>query len=158
MKQPTLFFRSFLLLFILIGCLKINANSQESPLLKVRVSVAPEIKGSFQKDGRLFLRLNRQRDSEPRTNAETTIAITPKNWDGTKPFVFDTSNKSIFASGFDKLSGSKPEKFYCQVFYKQDLFDCNENAAANQYSKVDSFILAKEVNIHYHSTCCGYQT
>ncbi len=148
MKQPTLFFRSFLLLFILIGCLKINANSQESPLLKVRVSVAPEIKGSFQKDGRLFLRLNRQRDSEPRTNAETTIAITPKNWDGTKPFVFDTSNKSIFASGFDKLSGSKPEKFYCQVFYKQDLFDCNENAAANQYSKVDSFILAKEVNIN----------
>ena len=123
-------------------------QSQESPLMKINISVAPEMKGSFQKDGRLILRLNRQRGSEPRNNAEITIAITPQNWDGVKPFVFDTKNKSILASGLDKLSGSKPEKFYCQMFYKQDLFDCNENAAANLYSKVDSFILAKEVNIN----------
>jgi hypothetical protein len=138
------------LLFFLIDFFNAEcfAQEQELPLMKIKISVAPEVKDAFQKDGRILLHLNRQREKEPRNGAEITIGITPQNWDGSQPFVFESNNKDLLSSGMDKLTGKNQEKFYYQVVYKQNIDDGNENVAGNLYSKVDSLILAKEVGLN----------
>ena len=146
MAQLKILFQLFL--FISFFTLTIESHSQESNFLKVKVSVAPEMKSSFQKGGIVYLRINRQPGREPRNSTEVSIGVINTNWDGNHPFVFTSDQKNLIPKGSELLSGSKKEKFYCQIFYKQDRDDCNESYAENLYSKVDSFILAKEVNIN----------
>ena len=148
MKQLTSIHRFiFLVLLVLVSILG-NAQGQESTLLKVKISVAPEMKGAFKKDGRILLHLNRQREKEPRNGADVTLGITPQNWDGSQPFVFESNKKDLLSSGMEKLSGENQEKFYFQVVYKQNIDDGNENVAGNLYSKVDSVIMIKEVSLN----------
>jgi hypothetical protein len=149
MKHPNYLLKSFLFFVLALFNLEVYGQHKESPLLKVKISVATEIKGSFQKDGRILLHLNRQREKEPRNGAEITLGITPQNWDGSQPFVFESNNKDLLSSGMDKLSGKNQEKFFYQVVYKQNIDDGNENVAGNLYSKVDSLILAKEVGLNH---------
>ena len=116
--------------FLLICCLSffsITVWAQKAPSLQVQIAVSPELQQSFQKGGRLLLHVTTQREKEPRSKSEITIGLTAMNWNPTQPFIIDTKNKNLLSTGLEKLSGQHSEKYYCQVVYKQNKDDGNEN-------------------------------
>ncbi|NQU54804.1 MAG: hypothetical protein HQ522_19965 [Bacteroidetes bacterium] len=121
--------------------------AQEIPFIKATISVSPEMKQSFQEGGRLLLHLKWQSDREPRNRAEITIGVTPENWDPTQSFILDTRNKDVLTSGLDKLSEQVSGKYYCQVVYKQNIDDGNENVPGNLISEGDSLVINSGSNI-----------
>ena len=136
--------------FLLISCLSffsITVWAQKAPSLQVQIAVSPEMQQSFQKGGRLLLHVTTQGEKEPRSKSEITIGVTPMNWNPTQPFLIDTKNKNLLSNGLEKLSEQHSEKYYCQVVYKQNRDDGNENVAGNCYSQVDSFNLSKDVKL-----------
>lgn len=137
-------FGSFLIVFLLFSGV---LSAHELPFIKVKISVSPEIKNSFVKDGRLILRLTKARGKEPRKGAEITIGATALNWDAKTPFVFTTKDKNVLISGsFDEKN--KNEMCYFQVVYKQNMDDGQENVPGNLYSEVDSIVLSPNVQIN----------
>ena len=128
-------------LFLAFCAVSILATAQESPVLKARIMVSPEIKQSFVKGGRLILYLTRQHGNEPRRSPEIIMGGTPQNWDATTTFVIDTKDQCMISSGYKKEDFQASDKFYGQVVYKQNIDDGQENVPGNLYSTVDSLVL-----------------
>ncbi len=140
-----------LLIFCCVVFFLLNGNdltAQVLPALKAKISVSPEMRNSFLKNGRLILRLTKNRGKEPRNGAEITIGATAQNWNPNVPFIIDTKDKKVLATGLDNSSFHSSEKYYCQVIYKQNIDDGQENVPGNLYSNVDSTVLSPNVQIN----------
>ncbi len=121
-------------------------TAQNIPHIKAKISVSPEMKSSFIKDGRLILRLTKIRGKEPRKGAELTIGVTALNWDGKQPFQFTSEGENVLVLGnFDEKN--KSEMCYFQLIYKQNTDDGQENIAGNLFSKVDSVKISSSMNL-----------
>jgi len=136
-------------LFLIAGLclLSFITWAQKIPSLQAKINITPEMQQSFQKGGRLLLHLTKQREKDPRSKSEITIGVTPFGWNPTQPFVLDTKSKNVLSKELDDLSGHLSEKYYCQVVYKQNKNDGNENVEGNLYSQVDSFNLSNEIKL-----------
>lgn len=133
------------LLLILIFVLPNRINAQEIPFIKAEISVAPQLKQSFQKGGRLLLHLTKRQEREPRSRSEITIGVTPVGWNTSQSFIIDTKHKDVLVNGF--LNLSTQEKYYYQAVYKQNMNDGNENVVGNLYSEIDSLVINHDINI-----------
>lgn len=128
----------------LIGMIQWQVFAQNNLGFKIPVSVSTQMQSNFKTGGRLLLHLTVQAEKEPRSKSELTIGITPKDWNGQKPFVINTKDQQVLVNGFDKFKLNEPVKWYCQVVYKQNEDDGNENVAGNFYSQVDSFLATEK--------------
>ncbi len=124
------------------------SKAQDSPCLKAEISVSPELKQSFQTSGRLILHLTKKTGKEPRNGSEITIGKTTLNWNPDKPLVININDKDVKSVGLEKLSSNSSDRYYCQVVYKQNINDGQENVPGNLYSKVDSTILSPNIKIN----------
>lgn len=133
----------FCIIFILWSCIAI---ANDTPSVNAKISVSPEMKSAFVKDGRLILRLTKARGKEPRKGAELTIGVTALNWDAKSPFQFSSKDKNVLVSGnFDEKNES--EMCYFQLIYKQNTDDGQENVPGNLFSKVDSVQISANMNL-----------
>lgn len=124
--------------------------AQDFPALKAEISVAPEIKSSFLKGGRLILYLSRRRDREPRFGAEIILGVTPKTWDGATSFELDSSDPAVISSGYSQGKFVDDQQFYAQILYKQNIDDGQENVSGNLYSNIDSVILKPVTRLQFN--------
>lgn len=115
--------------------------AQKTVQVKVSVSVSKEMRPYFIKGGRLLLHIIKQNSKEPKNKLETTIGITPIDWDGSRDFVIDTKSKDVLINGMEKTKGEPNDKLYCKVVYKQNIDDGNENVIGNLVSNEDSMTL-----------------
>lgn len=122
----------------LFFCLFAVASAQQAPVLKVKISVSPDMKTSFIKGGRIILYLTRQVHKEPRNGFDIVVGVTPGNWDSSTNFILDLQNKEVISAGPVSEFLSSPDQFYYQVLYKQNPDDGQENVPGNIISKVDS--------------------
>ncbi|MDE3253085.1 MAG: hypothetical protein KGO92_09795, partial [Bacteroidota bacterium] len=129
---------SFLLLLLFAEA----GFAQKTVQVKVTISVSKEMYPHFIKGGRLLLHIIKPNSSEPRNKLETTIGITPDDWDGSRDFVIDTKSKVVLINGLEKTKGGPNDKLYCKVVYKQNRDDGNENAAGNLISEEDSMTVS----------------
>jgi hypothetical protein len=136
-----------LLLISCFCCCSITVWAQTTPSLQATIAVSPEMQSSFQQGGRLLLHLTTQRIKEPRNKSDITVGTTPLNWDPTKTIFIDTKSINVLSNELEQLSGHSAEKYYCQVVYKQNIDDGNENVTGNLYSQVDSFNLSQLVKL-----------
>ncbi|HWS01286.1 MAG TPA: hypothetical protein VN249_11755, partial [Prolixibacteraceae bacterium] len=120
-----------LLLFVASALL---AHGQENPMWRAQISVAPQLQKSFVKGGRLLFYFSGQNQKEPRQSSVFKAGFTPGQWDGTGAFTLDGAENGCLTSGTFPATG----KVYCQVVYKQNKDDAQENVAGNWYSNVDS--------------------
>ncbi len=131
MKYQLTFF--LLLLFFTSSLL---SNGQDVQQWQINITVVPELQKSFTKGGRLLLHFSKQIQKEPRQGSDFTVGITPQNWDGSSTFELNATDKGILSSGALPSAG----KIYCQVVYKHNLDDAQENAPGNWYSNIDSLL------------------
>ena len=110
------------------------AHAQETKSWQAKISVAPELQKSFNKGGRLLIRFSGQNKKEPRQSSDFTVGYTPQSWDGKSTFTLVSSEKGILSSG----AMPSVDKVYCQVGYKHNIDDAQENAPGNWYSNIDS--------------------
>jgi hypothetical protein len=133
--------RKYLMLVgCLIGMIQWQVFAQNKLDFKIPVSVSTQMQSNFKTGGRLLVHLTIQAEKEPRSKSELTIGVTPKDWNGQKTFVINTKDQEVLINGFEKFKREEPVKWYCQVVYKQNEDDGNENVAGNLYSQVDSFL------------------
>lgn len=125
---------SFLLFLFFI--LSIHLQAQEKAAWKAKVTVAPELLPSMNKGGRMLLRFSSQYHGEARMSGSMTVGFTSPEWDGTTVFTLESSEKGILSSGSWPSGG----KVYCQLVYKNNMDDAQENVPGNWYSNVDSLI------------------
>jgi len=140
-----------LIMFFCILFFFLNGNrltAQEIPALKAKISVSPEMRNSFLKNGRLILRLTKNRGKEPRNGAEITLGATAQNWNPNAPFIIDTKDNNVIISGLEKGSVLPSGMYYYQVVYKQNVDDGQENVPGNLYSNVDSTVLSPNALIN----------
>ena len=137
--------KSLLLLQLLLVGFINNTIAQNDLSFKISVSVSPQMKEQFLKGGRLLFHLTSATDKDPRNKSEVTVGVTPSDWDGLNSFVIDSKKKNVLVNGADKLKNHFSEKYFCQVVYKQNTTDGNENVEGNLYSNVDSFALTSVV-------------
>jgi len=133
----------FIIQLILIGFIN-AAIAQTAVSFKFSVIVSPQMKQQFVKGGRLLLHLTTTNDKEPRSSSQVTIGVTPTDWDGANRFTIDSKKKNVLINGADKLKNHLGEKYFCQVVYKQNITDGNENVEGNFYSNIDSFTLTNK--------------
>lgn len=136
------------LLYLFLLCTAIHIKAQEDISWKVNVSVAPEIKQSFLKGGRLILHVTKQTEREPRLRSEIAFGVTPQYWNINLPFVLDAKDKDVLHMGLDKLKENMSEKYYFQVVYKQNMDDGQENVSGNLYSNVDSVLFSNTIQLN----------
>ena len=125
-----------LLLIVLItqqGC-----KTPDSFSVDAKISVAPEIRDSFLKGGRLILHLTLQKGKEPRTRSEITFGTNAGNWDPSKTFVLQSQDKNVMKLLPGNLNQILNGKIYYQIVYKQNPDDGQENVPGNLFSGVDS--------------------
>jgi hypothetical protein len=138
-------FKSFFFLqLILIGFIN-SSIAQTAVSFKFSVLVSPQMKQQFVKGGRLLFHLTTTNDKEPRSSSQVTIGVTPTDWDGANRFTIDSKKKNVLINGADKLKNHLGEKYFCQVVYKQNITDGNENVEGNFYSNIDSFTLTNNI-------------
>ena len=133
---------TFLLLFYASSSL----SGEETKSWLVIISVAPELQKSFNQGGRLLIRFSGQNQKEPRQSADFTVGFTPKKWDGNHSFVLDSKQPEMLASGTFPAS----DLIYCQVDYKNNPDDAQDNAPGNWFSTIDS--LAKPAKTNFTVT------
>ena len=135
-----------IILFLICFLMEISCvNAQETISIKVRVSVSLEMQQHFLQGGRLLCHITSQNGKEPRSNSEVTIGVTPADWNKSKSFLIDTKMKNVLINGANKLKKHFSDKYFCQVVYKQNITDGNENVGGNLFSNVDSFTLTNKV-------------
>jgi len=122
------------LLLLLFATSSWLTQAQETGSWKARISVAPELRKSFNQGGRLLFHFSGHHQKEDMLGAEFTVGYTAQNWDGTASFTLEAADKGIMGSVILPASG----KFYCQVVYKHIPDDAQENAPGNFYSNIDS--------------------
>ena len=138
------------ILIFLICTTIVPAMAQDSSCLKAEISVSPLLRQSFRNSGRLILHLTKRRDREPRYGSEITIGKTILNWNPDKPLMININDEDVKSVGLDKLLSHAPDRYYCQVVYKQNIDDGQENVPGNLYSKVDSTIPSPNIQINLH--------
>ena len=137
--------RKYLILVgCIIGMIQWQVFAQNKLDFKIPVTVSTQMQSNFKTGGRLLLHLTIQAEKEPRSKSELTIGVTPKDWNCQKPFLINTKDQQVMVNGFDKFKLNEPIKWYCQVVYKQNEDDGNENVAGNLYSQVDSFLVTEK--------------
>jgi S-formylglutathione hydrolase FrmB len=137
--------RKYLILVgCIIGMIQWQVFAQNKLDFKIPVTVSTQMQSNFKTGGRLLLHLTIQAEKEPRSKSELTIGVTPKDWNGQKPFLINTKDQQVMVNGFDKFKLNEPIKWYCQVVYKQNEDDGNENVAGNLYSQLDSFLVTEK--------------
>lgn len=124
------------LLLLLLTTLYSKLPAQENSTWRVKVSVAPELRKSMNKGGRMLFRFSSQNRTEPLLSASLTVGYTSPDWDGKSVFTLDSSDKGILISGAYPSSG----KVYAQLVYKNNMDDAQENASGNWYSNIDSLL------------------
>lgn len=122
-----------------------SLHAQTLPFSKIQVTIAPELRATFTRGGRLFLHLSSTKEREPRFRPEVSIATTPAHWDSTKTFVLDSKAKSVKSKGLDKWVPGKA--YYYQVVYKQNRDDGQENVAGNIHSTMDSVVFSSKTKL-----------
>lgn len=132
---PTNWIHSALRFFCLVA-VTTAALAGEIPPLRVRVSVAPELRSAFIEGGRIILYLTRQVNKEPRNGFDIVLGVTPKNWPATGEFILDSRNQDVITAGTISEFLSAPEPFTYQVLYKQQWDDGQENVPGNLFSEV----------------------
>lgn len=130
----------YILFLVVIVSFPTFSATLEIPVLKVKVSLSPEIKKSWNKKGRIILYLTRQQNREPRNGFDIVLGVTPENWDSSVDFIFDTRNKEVISAGPVADFLQSPEPFYFQVLYKQNPDDGQENVPGNIISEVDTTV------------------
>jgi S-formylglutathione hydrolase FrmB len=138
----------FTVLFLLTFSALSAYTPQKSPVLQAKISVSPEIRNSFNKNGRLILHLTKNRGKEPRNGSEITIGVTVHNWDPGKPFIINTKDKEVLINGFEKEAVHASKMYYCQVVYKQNIDDGQENVPGNLFSNIGSTMLSPNIKIN----------
>ena len=137
------------IILIFLFCTTISpSKGQDSPCLKAEISILPELRQSFQTSGRLILHLSKRRDREPRKGSEITIGKTTMNWNPDNPLIININDKDVKGVGLDLLSSRSSDRYYCQVVYKQNMDDGQENVPGNLYSNVDSTMLSPNTIIN----------
>ena len=121
----------FLFLFV-----SLSIRAQEKSPWQAKVTVAPELRKSMNKGGRMLFRFSSQYHKESHISGSLTAGYTTPDWDGTSVFTLDASDKGILSSGTFPATG----KVYCQVVYKNNMDDAQENAPGNWYSDIDSLM------------------
>ncbi|MBV5313142.1 MAG: hypothetical protein JZU47_07580 [Prolixibacteraceae bacterium] len=141
--------KKLILAFLILALCAVSGVSfaQETPALKVKVSVSPEMKSSFIKGGRIILYLTRQKHKEPRNGFDIVVGVTPKNWDPSTDFVLDTRNPEVITAGTFSEFLNSTDQFYYQVLYKQNPDDGQENVPGNMYSQIDSTRYTPNANL-----------
>jgi len=134
----------FISLFMISGLV----IAQELPFRQVKISVLPELRPSFLKEGRLLLYLTTKGGKEPRFSSEVTIGITPSGWDSSKTYTFDSGDKNILHTDLAEGFMPVPHKYYYQAVYKQNPDDGQINIPGNMFSKVDSVITSGPVTLN----------
>jgi hypothetical protein len=137
-----------LLLSLCFFLTPVRSRSQEFFFRKATVTVSPDIKQSFVKDGRLLIHFTRQRATEPRLRSEITVGVSPKNWDNSAPFVVETKNSDVNVYGLEKWKVQTPGMIYFQTVYKQNTDDGQENVPGNLFSNVDSVALTSNTELN----------
>ncbi|OYU54796.1 MAG: hypothetical protein CFE25_12420 [Chitinophagaceae bacterium BSSC1] len=136
--------KNLYLVVCLIGIIQWQVFAQNNLGFKIPVSVSDKMQSNFKTGGRLLLHLTIQAEKEPRSKSELTICVTPKDWNAQKAFVINTKDQQVLVNGLEKFKLNEPVKWYCQVVYKQNEDDGNENVAGNLYSQVDSFLATEK--------------
>ena len=108
------------LLLLTFSTISNLSQAQKTPVLKVKISVSPELKSSFIRGGRIILYLTRQQHKEPRKGFDVVVGVTPQNWDSSTDFLLDTRNQEVITAGTFKEFLNSPDQFYFQVLYKQN--------------------------------------
>ena len=121
----------FLLLFV-----SFSIQAQEKSLWQAKVTVAPELRKSMNKGGRMLFRFSSQYHKEPHISGSLTVGYTSPDWDGSSVFTLKSTDQGILSAGTFPVTG----KVYCQVVYKNNMDDAQENAPGNWYSDVDSLM------------------
>ena len=134
----------FISLFMISGLV----IAQELPFRQVKISVSPELRPSFLKDGRLLLYFSTKGGKEPRFSSEVTIGITPSGWDSSKTYTFDSGDKNVLHTDLEEGFVPLPHKYYYQAVYKQNPDDGQINIPGNMFSKVDSVITSGPVTLN----------
>lgn len=136
--------KNLLLIFCLITVSQFRVMSQNTASFKIPVSLSGSLNSSFKVGGRLLLHLTQQNDKEPRLKSEMTIGVTTKDWNGQRAFIINPKDQQVLVNGIEKWQSQSPNKWYCQVVYKQNELDGNENVEGNLYSQVDSFLATEK--------------
>lgn len=119
-----------------IICFSTQLQAQEKSGWQAKVSVAPELQKSMNKGGRMLFRFSSQYHREPRISGSFTAGYTSPEWDGTATFTLHAADKGIASAGTFPSGG----KVYCQLVYKNNMDDAQENVPGNWYSNVDSLM------------------
>ncbi len=137
-------FLSTNVLLLLLATSSWLVRAQETSPWKAKIMVTPELQKTFNQGGRLLFHFSKQNQKEPRLGSDFTIGYTAPHWDGSAPFTLDAADKGMMGSVSLPASG----KFYCQVVYKHNLDDAQENAPGNFYSNTDSITLTSDRTFH----------
>jgi S-formylglutathione hydrolase FrmB len=132
--------RNLLLVFCLLGIIQLPLIAQKNATIRIPVTVSPQMQAFIKPGGRLLLHMTIQNEKEPRLKSELTIGITPKDWNRQKVFLINTNEQEVLVNGLEKFNINAAVKWFCQVVYKQNELDGNENVEGNLYSQVDSFL------------------
>ena len=129
--------------FLIVPCAfaSLSLKAQAVISFKAAISVDQKIRELVRENGRLILHLTKNRGREPRNGSEITIGKTAVNWNPDQPLVFNTNEISVLSNGLDKLTAPVSDLWYCQVVYKQNSDDGQENVPGNIISDIDSVLL-----------------
>lgn len=133
-----------MLVVLFVGLIHWQLAAQKTTSFKIPVSVSQQMQNNFKAGGRLLLHMTTQNEREPRLKSEITIGVTPKDWTGQKSFIINTNDPFVLVNGLEKFKVNEPVKWFCQVVYKQNEDDGNENVEGNLYSQVDSFLATEK--------------
>lgn len=122
--------------FLCFGAFVLASAADGIPPLRVKVTVAPEMRTSFIEGGRIILYLTRQANKEPRRGFDVVVGVNPTNWSATGEFILDTRNPGIVTVSTLNEFLNSPAPFSYQVLYKQQWDDGQENVPGNLFSEV----------------------
>jgi hypothetical protein len=126
--------------------------------LSFTISVADEIRLSFNQKGRLFLFISTNPDEEPRlqmgpqsiTKAHYVFAKNFSDWKASEILTINDSKGWSQWARFEKYTFENiPEgTYYIQLLWDQNFEECGINAAGNIYSKKQELVLTSYQNLH----------
>jgi enterochelin esterase-like enzyme len=131
--------------------LSVTVHAQNTWALKVKISVAENVKEQFNPDGRLFLFISSLQGSEPRLNtwpnlANRIFALNIHDWDNSTTFIFDGSTKLTQSVETD-LDAMPEGSYKVQVLWDQDLWQAGSEESGNLYSNSVSVDLNKNITL-----------
>ncbi len=141
--------RTFLFLLLCIGSTILEA--QQSHSLTIQASVSQNLHGEHISNGRLFLFLSQDKDSQPRYQLwpSSRINIFAKNiegWDPDEKMMLDSQSGLIKTSGFN-LAHIPGDTYYIQLLWDQDTTESQINVPGNIISDVTTISLEEDLTL-----------